>query len=371
MDTASGDSLLSRRRPVRSRRRRVLTAVLLLAPLVGGGGIELGGLQAVTGAVGDAAHYRRTHDYEQAVAVYRAVAADDGPLYLLARNRVDAAGVDAQSTLLDWAAALARGGHVDDALAALEQVQDPTLMTARLREAATIALTDARSQAANGQYDVALRRLDQVLAGLPPADLQREAESLHPGYALGAARLLLQRGDAAGAVSALVDLINSSPGTGQASTALGLLPDALLTAGRQAIGRHDETSALQELERLIARFPTTAQARAAQALLDAPQPVQGTLVRHDGGAVGGTLVRLGSHYRSVLGGYETQPPYYLSRTNDHGDFSFAGVPLGEYVVEVQQGDGWTTILTPDGQPAYRVTVQALTPVDLAFVVVPT
>ncbi len=150
-----------------------------------------------------------------------------------------------------------------------------------------------------------------------------------------------------------------------------MLPGAFLSAGRQAIGRHDETSALQALERLLARFPNSSQARAAQALLDAPQQVQGTLVRHDGSAVAGSMVRLGSHYRSVLGGYETEPPYYLAHTNDHGDFTFAAVPLGDYVVEVQQGDGWTTILTPDGQPAYRVTVQALTPVDLAFVVVPT
>jgi tetratricopeptide (TPR) repeat protein len=350
---------------------RALTAALLLAPLVAAGGIELGGLQAVSGAVGDAERYRETHSYERAVAVYRAVAAQTGPLYLLARNRVDAAGLDAQRTLLDWAQALAAAGRVDEALAAVAQVNDPALGPDRQREAARIALDDARSQAAAGHFDVALRRLDAALASLPPADLASEAERLHPTYALGAARLLLQRGEAAGAVTALDDLIAAAPGSADGTSAMALLPDAILQAAREALSRHDETTALRDLDRLLARFPGSSQSRAAQDMLAAPEPVQGTLVRHDGSPVATTMVRLGSHYRPVYGGYETQPPYYLSRTNDHGDFSFATVPLGEYVVEVQQGDGWTTILTPEGQPAYRVTVQPLTPVDLAFVVVPT
>jgi tetratricopeptide (TPR) repeat protein len=358
------------RRPRRSRTARALIAALLLAPPVAAAGVELGGLQAVRGAVGEAQRYRDTQAYGRAVAVYRAVAAETGPLYLLARSPVDAADVDAQRTLLDWARALAATGRVDDALAAVAQVTDPALVPDRQREAAGIALADARTQYAAGHFDVALRRLDAVLAGLPPADLASQARALHPACALGAAQLLLQRGEAAGAVTALDDLIAAVPASAEAARALALLPDAVLAAGRQAIAHHDEATALRDLTRILARFPGSPQARAAQDLLASPQPVQGTLVRHDGGAVTGAQVRLGSHYRAVYGGYETQPPYYVSRTNDHGDFSFGGVPLGEYVVEVQQGDGWTTILTPEGQPAYRVAVEALTPVDLAFVVVP-
>jgi tetratricopeptide (TPR) repeat protein len=362
-----GDRL---RRPRRSRTARALIAALLLAPPVAAAGVELGGLQAVSGAVGDAQRYRDTQAYDRAVAVYRAVAAKTGPLYLLARTRVDAADVDAQRTLLDWARALAATGRVDDALAAVAQVTDPALVPERQREAAEIALADARTQSAAGHFDVALRRLDAVLAGLPPPDLASQAQALHPACALGAAQLLLQRGEAAGAVTALDDLIAAVPASAEAARALALLPDAVLAAGRQAIAHHDEAVALRDLNRILARFPGSPQARTAQELLAAPQPVQGTLVRHDGGPVAGAQVRLGSHYRAVYGGYETQPPYYVSRTNDHGDFSFGGVPLGEYVVEVQQGDGWTTILTPEGQPAYRVAVESLTPVDLAFVVVP-
>jgi tetratricopeptide (TPR) repeat protein len=349
---------------------RALTVALLLAPLVAAGGIELGGLQAVSGSVGDADRYRETHAYDRAVAVYRAVAAQTGPLYLLARNQVDAAGLDAQRTLLDWATALAAAGRVDEALAVVAQVSDPALIPDRQRETARIALDDARSQAAAGHFDVALRRLEGALASMPPPDLAIEAQRLHPAYALGAARLLLQRGEAAGAVTALDDLIAAAPATADGASALALVPDAILAAAREALTRNDETTALRYLQRLQARFPGSPQSRVAEDLLAAPQTVQGLLVRHDGSPVIGTQVRLGSHYRAVLGGYETRPPYYLSRSNDHGDFSFAAVPLGEYVVEVQQGDGWTTILTPEGQPAYRVAVQQLTPVDLAFVVVP-
>ena len=356
--------------PRRSRRARALAAAVMLAPLVAAGGVELGGLRAVNGSVGDAQRYADAHAYERAVAVYRAVAAETGPLYLLAHNQVDAAGVDAQRTLLAWATALAAAGRVDDAIAAVTQVTDPALLADRERETAQIALDDARIQAAAGHFAVALHRLDQALTSLPPPDLAAQAQQLRPPYALGAARLLLQRGDAAGAVTALDDLITSAPTSVDGVRALALLPDALLAAGREALGRHDETTALRDLDRVLVRFPASTQAAAVQALLAAPQPVQGTLVRHDGGAVGGALVRLGSHYRPVYGGYETQAPYYVAQTDGHGDFSFAAVPLGDYVLEVEQGDGWTTILTPDGKPAYGFAVEALTPVDLAFVVVP-
>lgn len=364
--TRAGDDH-SPRRPVGTRG---VLAVLLVALLVAGTGAELGALRAVGGSLGDAAAYRAAHDWSRAVAVYRAVAAQSGPLYLLAHNRVGAADAEAQRTILDWARDLAAAGHVDEALAATAQVTDPALQPDRARETATIALDDARAQAAAGRFDVALRRVDAALGSLPPPDLAAEAARLRPGYALGAGRLLLARGDAAGAVTALDDLVAAAPGTADAAAATALLPEAILAAGRQAIAAHDEDTALIDLNRLLGRFPGSPQARAAQVLLAAPQSVTGTLVRRDGSPVIDTVVRLGSHYRTVPGGYETQAPYYLSRTDSRGDFSFASVPLGSYVVEVRQPDGWTTILTPDGQPAYRVLVEALTPVDLAFVVVP-
>ena len=356
--------------PRRSGRTRPLLAVLLVALLVAGAGVELGALGAVGGALGDADGYRAAHDWSRAVAVYRAVAARSGPIYLLARNRVDSADVEAQRTLLDWARELAAAGRVDEALAATAQVTDASLLADRARQTTGIALDDARAQAAAGRFDVALRRVDVALRSLPPPDLAAEAERLRPGYALGAGRLLLARGDAAGAVTALDGLIAAAPGTADAAAATALLPDAILGSARQAIAAHDEATALRELNRLLGRFPGSSQARAAEALLAAPQPVAGTLVRRDGSPVASTVVRLGSHYRAVPGGYVTQPPYYLTRTDARGDFSFPSVPLGGYVVEVQQADGWTTILTPDGQPAYRVSVESLTPVDLAFVVVP-
>jgi hypothetical protein len=46
------------------------------------------------------------------------------------------------------------------------------------------------------------------------------------------------------------------------------------------------------------------------------------------------------------------------------------VPVGgPYVVELLESNGWTTTVGQDG-PAYQFTVQPLTPVDLAFVVLP-
>jgi hypothetical protein len=46
------------------------------------------------------------------------------------------------------------------------------------------------------------------------------------------------------------------------------------------------------------------------------------------------------------------------------------VPVGgPYVVELLDHGSWTTTVGPDG-PAYQFSVQPLTPVDLAFVVLP-
>lgn len=359
--------------PGRPSHRRAVVAASILVPVIGFAGLELGGLLAVGRAQSQAQDLRNQGHYDQAVAVYRVIGEQGGAVLLLARGAVDSAPADAGQTILDWATSLDRSGHADQALSLLENA--PALPGVALpepdaaREHAGIALRSARAEAAAGHWAVALQRLDQLGAGSPPADLAAQADQLRPTYTLNAAQQLLDEGQAIQAVAALDTLIRQAGSAPEASQAQGLLPRALLAAGQQALDAHDQSTALTDLQRLVSDFGSTAQARQARVLLRAPQSVTGTVVRGST-PVARLQLRLGSHFTQVGSGYRTSGPYYYATTDSRGDFTVDAVPVdGPYVVELLENGGWTTTVGPDG-PAYEFTVQPLTPVDLAFVVLP-
>jgi len=338
--------------------------------------MELGGVAAIDGAVDHADGLRAKGSFADAVAEYRAVAARSGPLYLLVGARIAGAGVAAQRTELDWARALAAAGNVDEALVLAGRVDDPSLVGEARRTGAQIALDGARAAASTGQFDLALQRLNQLTSASPPADLAATAAALRPPYALGAAQLLLDQGRPEEAVAAL-DAVLASTDDGAVTQARALLPRALMEAGRAALQRHDQAAALRWLTRLTEEFSASPEAGAARALLRAPQPVTGAL-RHrlSGTPAAGIRVRLGSHFSRVGTGYMTTAPFYFARTDADGNFTINGVPVGaDLVLEVLANNSWTTIITDDPDPArqvpaYRVTVTPLTPVDLAYVIIP-
>jgi hypothetical protein len=348
-------------------------AAAVLVPVIGFAGLELGGLIAVARAQSQAQDLRMVGSYDQAVAVYRVLEQRSGGVLLLARGAVTSAPGDAGRTILDWAGALDRQGHADRALALLDNAQSlsgvtlPQPDSARLR--AGIALRSAQAEAKANHWDLALRRLDQLRDGGPPADLGGQGEQLRPAYALKAAQQLLDANQGLQAVVALDDVVRQAGNAPEAGQAQALLPRALLAAGQQSLETHDQSQALVHLQRLVADFGTTAQARQARALLRAPQSVTGTVVRGSN-PVPRLQIRLGSHFTQIGGGYRTSGPYYLATTDSRGDFTIEQVPVGgPYVVELLENGGWTTTVGLDG-PAYSFTVQPLTPVDLAFVVLP-
>jgi hypothetical protein len=275
--------------------------------------------------------------------------------------------------MLDWATDLDRRGHADQALALLDNAQSlagvvaPQPDTSKAR--ADIALRSATAEAKAGHYDVALHRLDQLRDGNPPSSEVAKGEQLRPGYALKAAQQLLDAGNGIAAVGALDEVVRQAGNAPEANQAQALLPRALLAAGQQALDGHDQSRALTYLQRLVADFGSTAQARQARVLLRAPQSVTGTVVRGST-PVAKLQLRLGSHFTQVGSGYRTSGPYYYATSDDRGDFTVDAVPVGgPYVVELLENGGWTTTVGQDG-PAYQFTVQPLTPVDLAFVVLP-
>jgi len=350
-----------------------MVAAAVLVPVLAFAGLELGGLMAVAGTQSQAEKLRGEGRYDEAVAVYRVLQTQGSPVLLLAHGAVDGAPLDAGRTVLDWATALDKAGHADQALSLLDNAQSlngvslPEPDTAK--EHADIALRSARAEAAAGRWDIALQRLDQLAEGSPPADLAAQGRQLRPTYALNAAQQLLDQGHGEAAVTALDELVRTI-GSGSAVTqAQALLPRALLTAGQEALDSHDQARALTYLQRIVSDFSASSQARQARILLRAPQSVTGTVVRGST-PVAHLQLRLGSHFSQVGSGYRTTGPYYYATTDARGDFTIDSVPVGgPYVVELLESSGWTTTVGPDG-PAYQFTVQPLTPVDLAFIVLP-
>jgi hypothetical protein len=359
--------------PTRPSHRRAIAATAVLLPIIGFAGLELGGLLAMSRAQSQAMDLRAQGKYDQAIAVYRVIEDRGGGVLLLARGAVNAAPQDAGRTVLDWATDLDHRGHADQALALLDNapslagVMVPQPDTAKAR--ADIALRSAKAEARAGHYDVALHRLDQLRDGNPPSAVVAQGERLRPGYALKAAQQLLDAGNGIAAVTALDDVVHQAGSAPEAGQAQQLLPRALLAAGQQALDVHDQSRALTYLQRVVADFGSTSQARQARVLLRAPQSVTGTVVRGNS-PVPHLQLRLGSHFTQVGGGYRTSGPYYYAASDGRGDFTIDSVPVGgPYVVELLESAGWTTTVGQDG-PAYQFTVQPLTPVDLAFVVLP-
>jgi hypothetical protein len=349
----------------------VLAAVLV--PVLAFAGLELGGLMAVAGSQSQAEKLRSAGQYEQAVAMYRVLESQGNPVLLLARGAIDSAPADAGRTILDWATALDGQGHPDQALLLLDNAQSLGGVSLpqpdESREHAGIALRSARAEAASGHWDVALQRLDQLAEDSPPSDLASQGIKLRPTYALNAAQQLLDQGHGIAAVTALDNLVREVGSGTAVSQAQGVLPRALLAAGQEALDSHDEAHALTYLQRIVSDFSASSQARQARILLRAPQSVTGTVVRGST-PVGHLELRLGSHFSQVGSGYRTSGPYYYATTDGRGDFTVDSIPVGgPYVVELLENSGWTTTVGPDG-PAYQFTVQPLTPVDLAFVVLP-
>lgn len=350
-----------------------MVAAAVLVPVLAFAGLELGGLTAVAHTQSLAEDLRGQGKYDQAVAVYRVLQSQGSPVLLLAHGAVDGAPGDAGHTILDWAAALDKAGHADQALSLLDNAQSLGGVTLpepeTSREHADIALRSARAEAAAGHWDVALQRLDQLAEDSPPADLAAQGQQLRPAYALNAAQELLRQGHGEAAVTALDDLVRTVGSGAPVTQAQALLPRALLAAGQEALDAHDQSRALTYLQRIVSDFSTSSQAREARILLRAPQSVTGTVVRGST-PVAHLELRLGSHFTQVGSGYRTSGPYYYATTDARGDFTVDSVPVGgPYVVELLESSGWTTTVGPDG-PAYQFTVQPLTPVDLAFIVLP-
>ncbi len=334
-------------------------------------GVAVGAAGATAGAASAAAQLASEGRYANAIAVDDAIATRAGPLFLIDPGAAAAAAHAAQQTVMAWAAALGRNGKVDEAVALYRSVTSPSMRTQATDALAALLLATASSEAVQAHYQSAILRLQEIAALAPHAPAETQAALQLPVYQAGEASVLVAAGRAQNAVVILNTVVRGH--SAQATrTANSLLPSALLAAGEQDLAQFSFREALAALRQLVTGFPSSAEAAQAQAMLTAPQTVSGTLVTHIGAPVSGR-VRLSSNYKAEPGGmYQTSGPFYFTNADATGGFTFTGIPIGgPYVLEVFTGGNWTTLINPSTNlPANPVTVAALVPSDLTFVVLP-
>jgi hypothetical protein len=309
--------------------------------------------------------------YAAAIAIDEAIANRSGPLYVIDPGAADAARSAAEQTVMAWAASLGSQGKVDAAVALYRSVTARPLQTRALDALAALLFKSAATEAAGAQYSEAIVRLEEIGSLAPNTPGGVQAARQLPIDQAGEAQVLVTAGHATDAV-AILDMVLREHSVAATRTADSLFPSALLAAGEEDLANDSYHEAVAALQQLVAGFPTSPEASQAQAMLAAPQTVTGTLVTHAGLPIAGR-VRLSSNYKAEPGGmYQTSPPFFNATSDAAGDFSFSNVPIGgPYVLEVFSEGNWTTLINPTtSQPANAVTVTALIPVDLTFVVLP-
>lgn len=342
----------------------VLALVVVLVVLLA---VALGAARATGDAASTAAQLVAQQHYGTAVALYGAIAQRTGPVYLFDRADVADAPLNAQRTVLAWAAELQKAGNTDQAVALIKAVVDRRLLAQARQEESTLLLAAAKADADHGNYASALRRLQQLSApGLASSGTTSQVTQLRVHYLVAEAQGLLAAGDGIHALAALDDASHQGP-AGSAAAA-PVLPAALLAAANQQIDAASYAEAAATLQRLTSDYSGSTEARQGRSLLDGGQPVTGTLVDRSGNPIA-AQVRLSSHFFSEPGGYRTSGPFYYTDSDPDGNFHFDSIPVGgPYVFEIFHGGNWVTFIDPNtGQPANPVSVAPLTPADLAFI----
>ncbi len=330
-------------------------------------GVLLGGRESAEDGRSAAATALAGGDPAQAVSLDEAVAGRSGFLMLFDPGASSAAEQDAQAARIAWARRLAASGDVDSAVAVLTLVRAPSLLAEAAQTRAQLLIAAASTAIKGGHAELALRRLDQAAQGPPPSSLVKTIAAMRATDEVGAAAELVAGNRAPDAVA----LLDDAAANGGASAAAAAYPSTLLAAARSEISSLDFQDAAATLQRLVTNFGATSAARTARSLLRAPQLVSGTLVDAAGHGAAGR-VRLSTHFTQLSGGYNTSGPFYYGTSDANGDFRITGVPVGgPYVLEYFRAGGWMTLIDPrTDQPANPVTVKALQPEDLTFIVLP-
>jgi outer membrane protein assembly factor BamD (BamD/ComL family) len=129
--------------------------------------------------------------------------------------------------------------------------------------------------------------------------------------------------------------------------------------------------AIQVDQRNVAQYPQAPAAQQAQQDLSAPQQVSGRLIFTDGTADAKVVIRLSSSWTTASGGYVQGGTVYETQTDSNGNFVFKNIALGTYLIDWQQGTGFTTLLHQGTyNPVYLAIVQPLRGTNVGDVQIP-
>ncbi len=150
------------------------------------------------------------------------------------------------------------------------------------------------------------------------------------------------------------------PGSFYASQAYTAAASDLYAWSQALIQQKKYDQAIQVDQQNIAQYPQAPAAQQAQQDLSAPQQVSGRLIFTNGTPDAKVVIRLSSSWTTSSGGYVQGGSVYETQTDSNGNFVFKNVALGTYLIDWQQGTGFTTLLHQGTyNPVYVATVQPL------------
>lgn len=161
------------------------------------------------------------------------------------------------------------------------------------------------------------------------------------------------------------------PDSSYATQAYNAAAGDLYAWGKALVQQTKYDQAIRIDQQLIAQYPNAPEAKQAQQDLNAPQQVSGRLIFTDGTPDANVIIRLSSSWTTNSNGYVQGGYVFEAHTDSKGAFTFTAVSLGTYLVDWQQGAGFTTLLHQGTyDPVYTAAVQPLRATALGDIQVP-
>lgn len=161
------------------------------------------------------------------------------------------------------------------------------------------------------------------------------------------------------------------PDSPYATQAYNAAASDLYAWGKALVQQTKYDQAIKIDQQLVAQYPNAPEAKQAQQDLNAPQQVSGRLIFTDGTPDANVIIRLSSSWTTNSNGYVQGGYVFEAHTDSKGNFTFTAVNLGTYLVDWQQGAGFTTLLHQGTyDPVYTAAVQPLRATALGDIQIP-
>lgn len=216
------------------------------------------------------------------------------------------------------------------------------------------------------QFDLLRTRYSDTVAAQQAEDEQDEPAAY---FAWGQMQQSNQQFQAA--LTTFQHLAQLFPDSSYATQAYTAAAGDLYAWGKALVQQTKYDQAIKIDQQLVAQYPNAPEAKQAQQDLNAPQQVSGRLIFTDGTPDANVIIRLSSSWTTNSNGYVQGGYVFEAHTDSKGAFTFTAVSLGTYLVDWQQGTGFTTLLHQGTyDPVYTAAVQPLRATALGDIQIP-